>query len=608
MAEVGDVIDGKYEVLSLVGQGGMSRVWLARDRRLNKLWAVKEIGRTARDVNNEVVVQSLITEANLMKRLDHPMLPRVVDIIEDGRTIFVVMDYIEGTSLKQAMREAGRPMNEQDVIDWGIQLCDVLEYLHSRKPPVIYRDMKPDNIMLREDGTVRLIDFGIAREYKEGKNSDTKVLGTRGYAAPEQFSHDAQTDARTDVYALGVTLYVLVTGRAASKETYWQPIRRINPALSEGLEHIIAKATQANPADRYQTASDMRYDLENYEKLTESYRSVLKKKLNRFNALRIAAAGLAVAGAACLGSGIYLKNTTYDAYLSSARAASVEAGQGDGVSAAEGYYTDAIGVDPSHVEAYSELVDKVYKADQDFTIAESSRLQDLMDAHRADIEGDEGYAKLCYDIGTLYYVYYEQAEGDEARDYAMSAGIQAAQWFQKAIDSCDARGQAGKSCTLAPAERSAAQAYAAIGEFYQKLSQATLEGSEGSVYEGYWQSLSDALDALSDNDTVMVRLRLCSLINQAVSSPTYLSGFKRVGVTRDQAEELLGRATGMASSLSADADSSEKAREMCDSIISAGARHAAESNISAVYGGAGATSAQRSASAQAGAQTEGASS
>ncbi len=605
MAEVGDVIDGKYEVISLVGQGGMSRVWLARDRRLNKLWAVKEIGRTARDVNNEVVAQSLIAEANLMKRLDHPMLPRVVDIVEDGRTIFVVMDYIEGTSLKRALSEAGRPMDERDVIGWGIQLCDVLEYLHSRKPPVIYRDMKPDNIMLREDGTVRLIDFGIAREYKEGKSSDTKVLGTRGYAAPEQFSHDAQTDARTDVYALGVTLYVLVTGRVASRETYWAPIRQIDPTLSEGLEHIIAKATQANPDDRYQTASDMQLDLQNYEKLTEGYRSVLKQKIDRFNALWMAAAGLALAGAACLGSGLYLKSTTYEAYISSARAASVEPAEADGVSVAEGYYASAIGVDPSHVEAYFELVDKVYKADQDFTIAESSRLQHLMGMHRADIEASEDYAKLCYDIGTLYYVYYEQAAGDESRDYAMSAGIQAAQWFQTAMDAYDARALSGKACTLTPAERSSAQAYAAIGEFYQKLSQATLEGSEGSVYEGYWHSLSDALGALSDEDAVMVRLRLCSLINQAVASPTYLSGFKRAGVTRDQAEDLLGKATRMASALSTDADSSEKARAMRDSIISDAARRAAESNISVVYGSAGAASAQRNASAQADARAEG---
>lgn len=599
MAAEGDVIDGKFEILSLVGKGGMSRVWLARDRRLNKLWAVKEIGRTTRDASNEVVVQSLIAEANLMKRLDHPMLPRVVDIIEDGRAIFVVMDYIEGASLRQVLRDTGRPMGEADVIDWGIQLCDVLEYLHSRNPPIIYRDMKPDNIMLREDGTIRLIDFGIAREYKQGKSSDTRVLGTRGYAAPEQFSHEAQTDARTDVYSLGVTLYVLVTGRVASKETYWQPIRQINPALSEGLEHIISKATQANPADRYQTAAEMRYDLENYEKLTAGYRSALMQKLRRFNVLRAGAACLAVAGVACLGASFYLKSTTYDAYMASARAASVEAARDGGASAAEGYYVDAVGVDPSRIEAYSELVDKVYKADQDFTIAESSRLQGLMDAHRGDIEGADGYAKLCYDIGTLYYVYYEQGAGDETRDYAMSAGIQAAQWFQAAIDAYDSRTSTGKGCTLAASGRSSAQAYATIGEFYQKLSQATLEGSEGSVYEGYWQSLEDALGGLSDGDSVMVRLRLCSLINQVVSSPTYLSGLRRVGVSRNQVEGLERSATEMVSALTMDAASSQKAREMCDAIVSDAARAVVEANIASVYEGAGVTAAQKSVDASA---------
>ncbi len=599
MAVEGDVIDGKFEILSLVGKGGMSRVWLARDRRLNKLWAVKEIGRTARDASNEVVVQSLIAEANLMKRLDHPMLPRVVDIIEDVGTIFVVMDYIEGASLRQVLRDTGRPMDEANVIDWGIQLCEVLEYLHSRNPPIIYRDMKPDNIMLREDGTIRLIDFGIAREYKQGKSSDTRVLGTRGYAAPEQFSYEAQTDARTDVYSLGVTLYVLVTGRVASKETYWQPIRQINPALSEGLEHIISKATRANPADRYQTAADMRCDLENYEKLTAGYRSALMQKLRRFNVLRAGAACLAVAGVACLGASFYLKSTTYDAYMASARAASVEATRDGGASAAEGYYADAIGVDPSRIEAYSELVDKIYKADQDFTIAESSRLQELMDAHRGDIEGADGYAKLCYDIGTLYYVYYEQGAADEARDYAMSAGIQAAQWFQAAIDAYDSRTSTGKGCTLAASERSSAQAYATIGEFYQKLSQATLEGSEGSVYEGYWQSLEDALSGLSDRDSVMVRLRLYSLINQVVSSPTYLSGLRRVGVSRNQVESLERSATEMASVLTVDAASSQKAREMCDAIVSDAARDAAKANIASVYEGAGVTAAQKSVGASA---------
>ncbi len=595
MAQIGDIIDGKYEVLSLVGRGGMSRVWLARDSRLNKLWAIKEIGRTARDVNNEVVVQSLITEAHLMKRLDHPMLPRVVDIIEDGRTIFVVMDYVEGASLKQTMRAAGHPMEEADVIAWGIQLCDALEYLHTRTPPVIYRDMKPDNIMLREDSTVRLIDFGIAREYKEGKSSDTKVLGTRGYAAPEQFSRDAQTDARTDIYSLGVTLYVLVTGRSASTETYWHPIREINPKLSEGLEHIIAKATQANPDDRYQTAADMRYDLENYEKLTEGYRSALKKKLGRFSLLRAASIGLAVAGVVCLATSLYLKNTTYESYLSSARAASTES-LDYSPSAAENYYVDAIAVDPTRVDTYSELVDKVYKADQNFSIQEASRLQDIMDTYRARIESQDGYAKLCYDIGTLYYVYYEQNDNDESRDYAMSAGIQAAQWFQAAIDHYDEKVSSNKACTLTASERSSAQVYVTIGEFYRKLSQSTLEGSEGSVYEGYWQSLESALEGLSDKDPVMVRLRLCQLINQAVVSPTYLSGFKRAGVPREQVEALVNKAKAMAEELENDAASSEKARSMCASVLSEETRAAISSNIAAVYESAAATVADKSLS------------
>lgn len=110
MAKLGDLIDGKYEVLRLAGEGGMSRVWLVQDVRLNKLWAAKEIGRTAKDASNEVVIQSLIAEANLMKRLDHPALPRIVDIIEDGKTIFVIMDYVEGESLDKTLKRLGHPM------------------------------------------------------------------------------------------------------------------------------------------------------------------------------------------------------------------------------------------------------------------------------------------------------------------------------------------------------------------------------------------------------------------------------------------------------------------------------------------------------------------
>lgn len=212
MAYLGDVIDGKYEILRELGRGGMSIVYLAMDKRLNKQWAIKEFRKDKDDENRRVALESLLKEANIMKKLDHPTLPRIVDIIDQDSTIYIVMDYIEGESLNKVLDAYGAQPQDA-VIEWAKQLSEVLDYLHTRKPPVIYRDMKPANIMLKPDGTIRLIDFGIAREYKEGSTGDTEIIGTRGYAAPEQFGEKGQTDARTDIYSLGVTLYHLVTGK-----------------------------------------------------------------------------------------------------------------------------------------------------------------------------------------------------------------------------------------------------------------------------------------------------------------------------------------------------------------------------------------------------------
>lgn len=602
MAKIGDVIDGKYQILSLIGEGGMSRVWLARDTRLLKTWAVKEVGRTAKDANNEVVVQSLMAEAELMKKLDHPALPRIVDIIEDGKTIYVVMDLVEGESLKDVLNGRQRPFGQEDVIEWGIQLCDVLEYLHTRTPPVIYRDMKPSNVMLREDGTVKLIDFGIAREYKEGKGEDTKMLGTHGYAAPEQLTKNIQSDARTDVYSLGVTLHHLVTGRGPLQDTVIRPIRQINPQLSEGLEHIISKAVQQDPAKRYQSCAEMSYDLQHYEKLTEGYRSVQKAKLKRFNRLCAGAAASLLLGGVCLGASFYFKNTTFDSYMQQAQAASVEE-SGDEPSAAERYYEQAIEVDPAKMEPYQSIVNDVYRADRNFTMAETSRWAALYSKHIDDIKGSDQYAKLCYDVGNLFFVYFEQSGdvtgADDSRTYAMSAGVQAAQWFQYAIDDYDKRQEGGQPCSMTAEERTAAATYVTIGQFYQKLSQQTLEGNEGSVYEGYWDALESALGNLSDNDAVMVKLRLYELAYEAVESPTYLNGFRRVGVDRMQAEDMLQNVVDGASKLEQDAASSEKALSMYQHIVAnvgkgtgeaALANTAAWKNIENVYGNAAAAS------------------
>ena len=181
MARLGEIIDGKYEVLREIGRGGMSVVYLAMDKRLNKQWAIKEFRKDKDDVSKQIALKALLDEANLMKKLDHPTLPRIVDIIENNQSVYIVMDYIEGESLNKVLVTSGAQPQEA-VIEWGKQLSEVLDYLHTRTPPIIYRDMKPANVMLKPDGTVRLIDFGIAREYKADKDSDTTNIGTRGYA------------------------------------------------------------------------------------------------------------------------------------------------------------------------------------------------------------------------------------------------------------------------------------------------------------------------------------------------------------------------------------------------------------------------------------------
>lgn len=256
MLGTGELVNGRYRILHKIGQGGMSVVYLAEDERDKSRWAIKEVRREGVQ-DFRVVEQGLITETNMLKRLNHPHLPRIVDVIEDEDCFLIVMDYIDGISLEKRLNQNG-PFLEADVIRWGKQLCDVLGYLHRQQPPIIYRDMKPSNVMLQPDGNVMLIDFGTAREYKTGNQEDTINIGTIGYAAPEQYGGMGQSDARTDIFCLGVTLYQLVTGQNPCEPPYLlSPIRYWNESLSPELEEIIMKCTQPDAEDRYQSCEEL---------------------------------------------------------------------------------------------------------------------------------------------------------------------------------------------------------------------------------------------------------------------------------------------------------------------------------------------------------------
>ena len=249
----------------MLGRGGIYATYLIRDFRVNRLWAMKVCDKKNRSYSPKIR-ELILTEPHMMMKLDHLAIPKVVDIIEDEDSIFIVRDYIEGKTLETIVSMQGAQPADK-VIEWGKQICSVLGYLHSQNPPLIYRDMKPANVMLKLDGTIKLVDFGVMRVYKEGAKGDTCNLGTHGYAAPEQYG-GRQTDVRTDIFGLGMTMHHLVTGVNPRKPPYEvKPIREINPQLPKGLEYIISKCIEIDPDKRYQNASELMQDLNNYMNL-----------------------------------------------------------------------------------------------------------------------------------------------------------------------------------------------------------------------------------------------------------------------------------------------------------------------------------------------------
>lgn len=359
MLEIGSLLDGKYKILNKIGQGGMSIVYLAMNEKANKQWAIKEM-RKEKNKNYEIMKQSLITETNLLKELKHPYLPSIADIIESDDTIIIVMDYVEGRPLSDILTEEGT-IEEDKVADYAIQLCDVLDYLHSQKPPIIYRDLKPANIMLRPDGKITLIDFGTARKYNYDSVSDTTCLGTIGYAAPEQFAGETlrQTDARTDIYNLGATMYHLLTGVNPSEPPYeLYPIRRWDESLSNGLEKIILRATRKDPDKRFNDCKEMSYALQHFRDLDDSYIATQKKKIFSFATSLILS--FTFFSMAIVVNGMEKREISkvYNNYLSEAALKIAYTGSENVVDTdILKLFQDAINVSPNSTEAYIRMLD-----------------------------------------------------------------------------------------------------------------------------------------------------------------------------------------------------------------------------------------------------------
>ena len=274
------VLNGRYEIVRRIGGGGMGAVYLAKDRNLGDApRAVKEMVESHLDPGqHEKAIGDFKRESLLLTSLEHPCIPTIYDYFYDDQLsrFYLVMKYISGGDLASRMRAAvGGRLDEKTVTDWGMQVADVLDYLHSRPKPIIYRDLKPANLMIDGNtGRVMLIDFGIARWVTQQEKGVTAV-GTMGYAPPELFSGRVQP--ASDVYSLGATMFHLLTGADPQDNpllifdfTKNPRPRQIAPSISTEMELILMRSVEYKPEDRFRTARDLRNVLADHlEKLME---------------------------------------------------------------------------------------------------------------------------------------------------------------------------------------------------------------------------------------------------------------------------------------------------------------------------------------------------
>lgn len=466
MLEIGSVIAGKYKILNVIGRGGMSIVYLAMNEKVNKPWAVKEVIK-----NDDYDYKLELQEIEMMKKLKHPHLPSIVDVIEKDDSLLIVMDYIEGQTLETIFEEIGA-QSQEIVLDWGKQLCDVLDYLHTRKPAVIYRDIKPGNVILKPDGNLVLIDFGAAREYKPEKIKDTISLGTRGYAAPEQYWEEGQSDERTDVYCLGVMLFQFLTGEMP-QEILLEKERQKEPVT--GLDVIISKCIRLKKEERYQSAKELSYALEHYWEYDRAYRKEKKKQLIIFLVPAIITILFAFTTIcfACLESSA--RNQTYEAYLLKAK----NAGNKEEEIQA---YKNAINLEPFREDGYLQLLQECFLSDEILQTEESEQLRLILYEYGNEKEtnldsfqkNDKGYALFAYEAGVAYFYKFEEKSNKK------SAKV----YFEIASE----------SKYLQSSQRERSKRLFVISDYYYKIGLEDEAGDATITYQDYWNDMVNLIE------------------------------------------------------------------------------------------------------------------
>lgn len=527
MATVGAIINNRYRIEQPIGSGGMSTVYRAIDLKLNILYAIKEIQK---NTDNEIIAETSMNEVNLLKGLNNNHIPRIIDIIEDDFHVFVVQEFVQGISLEQLL-ETEKKFPQEIVVEWMKQMCNVLYYLHSKD--IIHRDIKPGNIMYtpnstdgNEAGHITLIDFGIGRTYKKGKTKDTVAYLTEAFAAPEQKKQIGQSNPRTDIYSLGLTMYTLVTGLYPDDTIEIKKITDIDASLSTGLEKIITKCTMENPDERYQSCLELLYDLEHYKESEELYIKKQRSKVIKFaSAIALFLVFITLSGVFKL-SISSMESKNYGLILDKATN--------------EEEFENAISIDPSNKQGYEKLWE-YYNEDLAISDEELTEINRLLVDNKSQYNGEE-FAELYYTIGQDTWFNYGGTKDNIENGKLINDSIKsnkAKTFFETAVN----------NSTKENGFYEDANAFLAWNDYIQASANAQKSGKklDEKVLKEGWQSLHRLLSSIKNSEEPIIQLKMSSQVLSAISINVYR--YRSIDISAGDLLQAVGEVNSICSSI-----------------------------------------------------------
>lgn len=543
--QVGDLVLNKYIVTSIVsGDGtnrrGMSNLYKAKDKDLGIYWAIKEIIKNS-DGTISIQQKSLIREAQIMRKLQHPSIPRIVSIEQLEDRVLIVMDWVDGRSVGEWIRSSGA-IGVQRGLSIIKNVCNVLSYLHNRPVPIFYRDMKPENIMYDlNTKRVMLLDFGISEEVTPGKEIKDR-LGTRGYYDPLSLALTRKEkaegmkprtfDLRSDIYSLGWTMFNMFSG--ANPLSYQQgkkdkgleitrDIREYSKGISPALASIIIKATEPDPDDRFQSVEELIIALEEIEKVDSGATKKLKRRVN--TVIGVGAIGFLLSVGSLTPYMAYERGLAYEYQTLVANA--TKSGSFED-------YVKVLEYDSSSIDPYFGLLDAT-KEDGVLSKDEESTMLDLINPNLPMIEKDDRYKELAFEVGRLYWLYYD---GDNSEELA-------SRWFK------DASGY-----------NQLADVFYHIGSFPMAVVKSANEGSDAGMYKKQWNTLN-SVTGQSELVTLQISKAKLYLVD------TYTNRLKSDGVSKEEVLAGLDSITEVVNSIPEDESrQSQIAKELKEALPS----------------------------------------